>query len=142
MHIRRALLLFAIVLGLGALVASLSRPADERRTETTAREPSGPGSATATPSPAPERPTALSFDATEDETKRLPEGRAATVEVAVDEPGGVQIPGLGLSAPANPLTPARFDILGTEPGRYELIFRPAATETSEAAGELVITSPD
>lgn len=139
-HIRRALLLFAIVLGMAALVASLSRPADERRGETTAREPSETGPTTVTPSPAPERPSALSFDATEDQTRRLPEGSAATVEVSVDEPGSVRIPGLGLTAPANPLTPARFDILATEPGRHELLFQPAGSDTTEVAGRLVVTS--
>jgi len=138
-HIRRALLLFAIVLGMAALVASLSRPVDERRGETTARERE-PGPPAATSSPSPERASALSFDATEDQTKRLAEGSAATVEVAVDERGSVRIPGLGLSAPANPLTPARFDVRATEPGRYELLFRPAGSETSEAAGRLVVTS--
>jgi hypothetical protein len=139
-HIRRALLLFAIVLGMAALVASLSRPADERPGETTAREPSESAPPTATASPAPERPATLSFDASEEQTKRLAEGSAAIVEVAVDEPGSVRIPGLGRSAPANPLTPARFDILATEPGEYELLFQPAGSETSETAGRLVVTS--
>jgi hypothetical protein len=139
-HIRRALLLFAIVLGLAALVASLSGPIDERRDETTAGEPSRPGPATAAPSPAPSEPSAVLFDAAKDETKRLTEGIAATVEVSVDEPGNVRIPDLGLSSPANPLTPARFDILASEPGRYELIFAPAGGDTTEAAGRLVVTS--
>jgi hypothetical protein len=139
-HIRRALLLFAIVLGMAALVASLSRPVENRRDETTARGPSEPGPATATPSPAPSPPSVVSFDAVEDQTKRLNEGTAATVEVSVAEAGNVQIPGLGLSAPANPLTPARFDILATDPGDYELLFAPAGGEATEAAGKLVVTS--
>lgn len=141
MHIRRALLLFAIVLGMAALVASLSQPAGERPDETTASEPAEPGPATAIPSPAPSQQPALSFDATKDETKRLSEGSAATVAVSVDEPGSVRIPGLGLSASANPLTPARFDVLARQAGRYELVFVPAGDDTTEeAAGELVVTS--
>ena len=38
-HLRRALLLFAIVLGMAALVASLSRPVEERRDDSAQREP-------------------------------------------------------------------------------------------------------
>lgn len=137
-HIRRALLLFAIVLGMAALAASLSRPIEERRRgETTAREPRQP---TATPAPAPEAPTTLAFDAVENEAIRLPEGSAATVEVEVDEPGIVEIPALGRSAPATPLTPARFAILASRPGRYELRFTPATGDSPEIAGRLVVTS--
>jgi hypothetical protein len=136
-HIRRALLLFAIVLGMAALVASLSRPIDERRDKTTAREPREP---TAMPAPAPETRKTLAFDAVENEAVRLPAGSAATVEVAVDEPGIVEIPDLGRSAPANPLTPARFAILASRPGRYELRFTPATGDAPESAGRLVVTS--
>jgi hypothetical protein len=141
-HIRRALLLFAIVLGTAALVASLSRPGDDRPDETTPRAPSEPGSATATPSPSPAQPTVLSFDAGADQTERVPEGTAATLEVSVDEPGNVRIPDMGVSAAANPLTPARFDILAGESGSYELVFAPAGGDSTEAAGELVVTSAD
>jgi hypothetical protein len=139
-HLRRALLLFAIVLGMAALVASLSRPIDDRRDETTAREPSEPGPATAAPSPAPLPPSIVRFDAAKDETERLEQGTAATLEVSVAEPGNVQIPGLGLSAAATTFTPARFDILATDPGDYELLFAPAGGEATEPAGKLVITS--
>ena len=52
-------------------------------------------------------------------------GAAATVEVAVSEAGTVDIPDLGLTAPADPVTPARFDVLATRPGRYPLLFTPA-----------------
>jgi len=38
-HLRRALLLFAIVLGVAALVASLSPPLEERRGDTTPSKP-------------------------------------------------------------------------------------------------------
>jgi hypothetical protein len=141
-HLRRALLLFAIVLGMAALVASLSRPLEERRGETTAREPNRttPGPATVVPAPAPEQPTTLTFDAAKRQTKRLLQGTAATLEVIVPEPGSVEIPGLGLSAPAEPLTPARFDLLASDPGTYELVFDPATTEAPEPAGRLVVTS--
>lgn len=134
------MLLFAIVLGMAALVASLSRPVDERRGDSTPRGPAESGPPTATPSPVPEPPAALSFDAAKTESKRLPAGEAATVLVAVDEAGSVEIPGLGLSAPADRFTPARFDVLANRAGRYDLLFTPAAGEEAEPAGRLVVTS--
>jgi len=140
-HLRRALLLFAIVLGMAALVASLSRPIEERRrTDTAPRQPREPGPPTASPSPAPAPRPALSFDASEPTTKRVPAGEAATIRVAVPESGSVEIPDMGLIDPASPDTPARFDVLPTRPGRYELLFTPAASDRPEPAGQLVVTS--
>ena len=135
-HLRRALLLFAIVLGTAALVASLSRPVEDRRERERSTDP-GPPSATATPSSRPEQP--VSFEAAKDESRRMRAGEAATLEVTVTEPGDVEIPDLGLSAPAAPLTPARFEILPPEPGDYEIVFTAAGAET-EPAGRLVVTS--
>jgi hypothetical protein len=140
-HLRRAFLLFAIVLGMAALAASLSRPAEERKSDSAKQEPSDPGPPSASPQAAPELPSALSFDAAENESERMRAGEAATLEVAVEEPGTVEIPDMGLSAVAEPLTPARFDVLGTRPGRYELLFTPAGGDReSEPAGRLVVTS--
>jgi hypothetical protein len=138
-HLRRAMLLFAIVLGVAALVASLSPPLEERRADTTPSEP--PSTApTATARPGPEPSRALEFDAAENESLRVRTGEAATVLVAVEEPGSVDIPDLGLTGPANPHTPARFDILAPSPGRYDLLFSPAGGSGSEEAGKLVVTS--
>jgi hypothetical protein len=136
-HVRRALLLFAIVLGMAALAASLSRPPEEERATTEKREPRPP---TAAPAPAGHAPSPLLFDAAEKETRRLPAGRAATLEVAVEEPGSVEIPDLGLSAAAEELTPARFEVLPARPGEYEIRFTPAAGSESRPAGRLVVTS--
>ena len=140
MHLRRALLLFAIVLGMAALVASLSGPIEQRRDRTTSQEPAQQGPASAEPGPHAEPATTVNFDAPEHQSKRLPAGRAATVEVSVTEPGDVSIPGLGLTEPADPDTPASFDVLGTDPGTYELVFMPASGAESEPAGKLVMTS--
>lgn len=136
-HIRRALLLFAIVLGMAALVASLSRPAAERST-TAPREEPGPGTATATPAPADNPPRPVSFDAASEERRRVPESRAATLEISVDEPGNVELPGLGLTASTDEHTPARFEVFPTRPGRYEILFTPAHGDESRPAGTLVV----
>jgi hypothetical protein len=143
-HLRRALLLFAIVLGMAALVASLSRPIEQRGADTTPTTPREPGPATATPrpgsGPAPELPTAVSFQAADNQSRKLLAGDAATVEVAVNEAGTVEIPDMGLSSPADPLTPAHFEVLASRPGRYRLIFIPARGERPRPAGRLVVTS--
>ena len=138
MHIRRALLLFAIVLGMAALVASFSRPADERTGTETSEQP-GPGSETARPGPptdTPPRP--VSFEAGSAERRRLAAGRAATLEVSVEEPGSVEIPGLGLSASTDEHTPARFELFPTRAGRYAILFTPADGDESRPAGTLVV----
>jgi hypothetical protein len=140
-HLRRALLLFAIVLGMAALVASISRPIEERRRADTApRQPREPGPPKAAPTPAPALRPALSFDASEPSTKRLPVGEAATIRVSVPVSGSVEIPDLGRIAPATPDTPATFPVLATRPGRYELLFTPSAGDEPERAGRLVVTS--
>lgn len=148
-HLRRALLLFAIVLGMAALVASLSRPIDDRRGQSTTPtetepETAAPGPPTAAPGPGgggtAELPKTVSFDAAAEESKRLQAGEAATVEVAVSEAGSVEIPDMGLTATADRFTPARFDVLVSRPGRYPLLFTPAGGESAEPAGSLVVTS--
>jgi hypothetical protein len=134
-------MLFAIVLGMAAFAASLSRPLEQRKSDQAPRKPREPGPPEASPQPPPELPSAITFDAAENESSRVPAGDAATLEVSVDEAGTVEIPDLGLSATADAVTPARFDVLATKPGRYELTFTPAADQRAEPAGKLVVTSP-
>jgi hypothetical protein len=142
-HLRRALLLFAIVLGMAALVASLSRPVDDRSEPEPPAEqaPRDPGPPTATPGPETGPREPITFDASADESQRVSAGSAATVEVSVTEPGSVEIPDLGLSAEADELTPARFEVFPSRPGDYEIVFTPAAGDNAgEPAGRLVVTS--
>jgi hypothetical protein len=138
-HIRRALLLFAIVLGMAALAASLSRPPEER-SSTQPRKEQTPGQVTAKPLPPANPPMVLSFDALTHERRRLPVDRAATIEVSVDEPGSVELPDLGLTASADEYTPARFDLLPTRTGSYVILFTPAQGDESRPAGTLVVTA--
>jgi hypothetical protein len=74
------------------------------------------------------------------ESKRLRAGEAATVEVMVTEAGNVEIPDMGLTAAADPVTPARFDVLASRPGRYRIMFTPAGGDSAGPAGTLVVAS--
>jgi hypothetical protein len=143
-HIRRALLLFAIVLGLAAIVASVSRsPEDSGDGEP---PPVVPSESEEQPSPSVSSGDAapvsgvreLVFEADRDQTRRLDAGQPATVFVEVDEPGLVEISDLGLSAPAEPLTPARFEILTSNPDRIDITFTSAEDDFPGPAGTLVV----
>ena len=68
-------------------------------------------------SPAAVRRPRSAFDAAEDQTRRVEAGQPPTVEVSGGEPGQVSIPLLGLSGAAEPVTPARFDVLVSAAGR-------------------------
>jgi hypothetical protein len=140
-HLRRALLLFAIVLGLAAVAAGLSRP--EERSE---RPRESAGQATTTPAaPNGGDETEVRFLASEPRRRALTAGQAAEVLVDVHLPGQVAIPGLGLSAAADPVTPARFDVLEERPGSYPILFEPAGADQAtdaQRAGTLVIKAPE
>jgi hypothetical protein len=143
-HIRRALLLFAIVLGLAAIAASLSRSPDDSGDGEP--PPAVPSEAQDAPSPSVSPGDAapvsgvreLVFEADRDQTRQLDAGQPATVFVEVDEPGLVEIAGLGVSAPAEPLTPARFEILTSNPDRYTITFTAAEEDSPGPAGTLVV----
>jgi hypothetical protein len=143
-HVRRALLLFAIVLGLAAIAASVSRTPEEsgERDPQPAVRPDmedGPEPTVSPGSATPHRGVReLVFDAGRDQTRRVDAGEPATVLVKVEEPGLVKIENLGLSAPAEPLTPARFDVLAHTPERLPITFTPAAADTPGDAGTLVV----
>jgi hypothetical protein len=138
-HLRRALLLFAIVLGLAAVAASVSRPRDTddspggvQETVTEAEQP---------PTASPGAPAAveLTLFAADPEPLRIRAGQAATVFVEVDEPGQVAIPALGMGAAAEPLTPARFDVLTRQTGRHPIEFEPARADDAQVrVGTLVV----
>jgi len=138
-HVRRALLLFAIVLGVAALATAVSQPRQETR-EAQPREPSAPTVTPARPSnqggPAAAQ---IEFGAgAVPRTKRLDAGRSATVTVQVTEPGEVTLEGLGLVAAAEPLTPARFEVLESRPARHRVRFTPAGQDEARTLGTLAI----
>jgi hypothetical protein len=130
-HLRRALLLFAIVLGLAAIAASVSRQPEE--SDERAERPPAPAETTPSRSP-----VELTFNAERERSRPVESGQPATVFVDVGEPGLVEIPDLGLSSPADPVTPARFDLLVSEAGTYRIVFTPAAGDAAKPAGVLVV----
>jgi hypothetical protein len=144
-HIRRALLLFAIVLGLAAIAASVSRSPDDsgdgEPPPVVPSETEEPPSPTVSAGEATPGLRELVFDAERDQTRRLDAGQPATVLVEVDEPGLVEIDDLGLSAPAEPLTPARFEILTSRPDRVDITFTAASDDFPGPAGTLVVREP-
>ena len=119
MHLRRALVLFAIVVGLAALVAALSpRPKTE---------PLAPAPPTSTPPPPPAAPTArveLSLAHERRVRRHVPPGAHLILTVEVPEPGDVSF--LGSDQAADPLTPAVFDVLMPQSGSFAVDFSPSA----------------
>lgn len=130
MHLRRALLLFAIVLGFAAVAASLAPPpTEETATDSTTAQPLPPPPPPDAP-PVAGAPEELRFvtGGERPERRTIEAGERAVVTVAVDDRGQVAIAGLGLVQAAEPGTPARFDVLASRAGRYEVTFRPVEGE--------------
>jgi hypothetical protein len=145
-HVRRALLLFAVVLGLAAVAASLSRTGDDDAPRPQQQATTSTPKQDTTPRAAPGEETTdvadsapVELNAAEDKSVRIEAGRSTTLEVAVVEPGQVDIPDLGLTATADSLTPARFDLLVNSPGRYAIEFTPSKGNESRGAGTLVVS---
>lgn len=140
MELRRALLLFAIVLGLAAIAASVSRPPVEDQTDTATEAPPrgrstpGPGSAS---DPGPTAEIAFEADL-QSETRTVPARRAATVTITAYEPGQVEIERLGLTAPVEPTAPARFDLLTEAPEKYAVTFTPVETGERRKIGVIEV----
>lgn len=138
MHIRRAVLLFAIVLALSAVAASISPPSRQTQapqgatTETTTETPPRP-------TLAPPRTVAMQDPA----GRRRPELRVTgeghvTLDVSTETPGEVNIAALDLTQPAEPGTAATFDLYLTSAGRYPVTFTPADATRAAPVGVLVI----
>ena len=124
-QIRRVLLLFGLVLGLSALVASIA-PAPEE-----ADEPPEPAPTVGAPAVRPAdraAPVTLSASGRDAPTRRVTVGSSFSLEVPVRKPGDVVIDDLGLRASADPRAPARFDLLARPAGRYAVGFAPVRGE--------------
>lgn len=120
MHLRRALLLFALVLGLTALATAIAptpKPADQ---PAVAPPPSRP--------PVPQ-PTTVTFRAPVaprvPPTKPVKPDARVILLVEATEGGQVEIPKLGQLATVADGDPASFDLLDIPVGRYDVLFEPA-----------------
>lgn len=129
MHLRRALLLFAIVLGLAAVAASVSRTERGRPAPSPPPPPPVTGPETARPGtgPPPDPGTrTLRFEqAHRREVRKLPAGQAATVVVALESFGQAELQGVGTRT-VEPGTPASFDVYSARPQRLAVRFLPAS----------------
>ncbi len=126
MHLRRALLLFAMVLGFAALAATI---AQAPRRDSKGRQ--------TTSAPLPQAvtgPEQVRLSGTgKPRTVRVRAGAAAALVVSVPEPGQVELEGLDLLAAAEPSTPATFP-LRVDPGRYPVLFTPAGSGDVRTVG--------
>jgi hypothetical protein len=140
MQLRRALLLFAIVLGLGAIAASIAAP--PRRTRESASPPAGEApQARREPRRGRTATVNVEFDlAGAPRTLSVEAGRHVIVTVAAAAPGQASLEGLGLVSPVEPDSPARFDLFPQRPGRYRAVVTPAAGGPARTAGVLNVTA--
>jgi hypothetical protein len=135
MHLRRAILLMALVLGVVALVEAVAPVPRERRAT---GEPTAPA---APPSPragARVKTLELRYPAPKTAPRlRVAAGAHVVVEVRTSTAGEASIAGLGIVQPAEPATPARFDVLAERAGTFPVAFQPAAGRPA-TVGRLVV----
>src|SRR2546421_5224755 len=119
MHLRRALLLMALVLGVVALVEALA-PVPRERSATEA-----PRAVPPPPIANPARDIRFAYPSGKRlETARVPTGAHLLIQVRASAPGQATLPAFGLVQSAEPATPASFDVLATKPGTYQVRFDP------------------
>ena len=115
-HLRRALLLFALVLGLTAVATAVSP---------SRKDDSAPVTTPSTPTPAaPVLPREVTFEARESGEPKVRLARAGerlAIKVASTEGGIVTIPDLGRTDSVSANAPARFDVLAPPAGRYHVL---------------------
>ena len=143
MQIRRVLLLFALVLGLSAVVASLAPPPEESGDRdqgadtnvATSPQPTGPAMRRMPIRLVARGPKAPPV------TRRVREGSSFALEVPVREAGDVVLNGLGLRQSADQHTPAQFYVLASPPGHYAVAFVPVLGDR-RVIGHLAFVEPE
>jgi hypothetical protein len=118
-----------------AIVSSIANPPerggdDSRETPAASdRAPSETSPSASTPAGTPQ-PKTIDFPASaKPKTRKLEIGQPATLLVDVETPGQVDIPSLGLTDAAEPLTPAMFEVLATAKGSHPILLQPAGSQT-------------
>jgi hypothetical protein len=131
MHLRRAILLMAVILLVVAIVGALV-PVPRERTPAEAPHAT-PGGAAA----APLRTLSLRYPPRERAPRlRVDADAHVVVQVATSVSGQATVQALDLVAQAEPDTPARFDVLATRPGRFQIAFQPAGGGAARTVGTL------
>jgi hypothetical protein len=129
-ELRRAILLFAVVLGVAAIVSSIARPPERGGDNADSAPKASKETSAAKPRGKTPQPTTIEFrSGAKPQTRKLELGQPATVLVDVETPGQIDIPTLGLTEPAEPLTPALFEVLATAKGNHAIMVQPAASDT-------------
>ncbi len=117
---------------MAAIVSSIARP-PERGGDTESSDGAAPArkpapSATGSGAKA-TGPTTIEFrSGAKPQTLELKVGQPATVLVDVETPGQIDIPTLGLTGAAEPLTPALFEVLATTAGSHAIMAQPASSD--------------
>ena len=127
MLLRRLLLLVAVLVMVAAIASAIA-PGPERQPTPLAPSPAFPGAV-----------------ATSRVTGRLPAddvvhavvGDVVDLTVTADVEDTVQIVDLGLDAPVDPQTPARFELVADQPGRFPVTLEVAGTRV----GTLEVSAP-
>jgi hypothetical protein len=132
-HLRRALLLFALVLGLTALVASIAPPPRH--------EAAAPAPTPDTESASPPVTLAWTFPPAghKPAVRRVTTGAHLVVAVSARAAGQASIPKLGRTIAMTETTPARFDLVAPPAGRYDVLFQPALGEAARVG--TIVTRP-
>ena len=125
MHLRRAVLLFGIVVGLAAVVAVLApKPQDSQLLQRPPAPPPAP------PPAAPSLDVTVSF-AHVPPTLSIPPGAHLVLTADVPSPGDVSF--LGSVQAAEPGTPAVFDVVVPASGSFALAFDPSGAGAARHA---------
>ena len=140
MQIRRVLLLFALVLGLSAVVASIAPPPEdtEQGTEKTVPARAAPASGPSVRTPPVRLPARA--EASPRVTRQVRAGSSFVLIVPVREPGDVAVDDLGLRQSADPHFPAHFELLASPRGRHYVGFVPVLGER-RVIGQLDFVEP-
>jgi hypothetical protein len=139
-QLRRVLLLFALVLGLSALVASIAPPPETRDEATDDATVAEPAPAVAPEPLAPPLKLSARRSNGPPPTQHVSVGSGFNLEVSVPEPGDVVLGEFGLRQSADALTPARFDLVAERVGRFPVIFEPVDGER-RLVGRLAVEEP-
>ena len=131
MHLRRALLLFALVLGLTALAAAVSP----------SRKDDPPATSSVVTPASPVLPRALAFDSAVPQVRRARTGEHLMLTVVAREGGLVTIPRLGRTSSVSASAAARFDLLAPAPGRYYVLLQQAAGPDEPRTVGTLVTRP-